>query len=157
MIKDMLVLGDSIYGSDLFRSKNGAKVDYHLANAITRKKPITSMTIPFYEKFFKKVGFNPPYYAVQTYDGMVMMLGALERMSKISGDVVGDRTALRDALVSIDAAKPVLGARGNLSFSSLETGRLVAVTPFITQYQPNDVTEVVWPLAQAGKFLDPRG
>jgi hypothetical protein len=64
---------------------------------------------------------------------------------------------LRDALVSIDAAKPVLGARGNLSFSSLETGRRVVVTPFVTQYQPNDVTEVVWPLAQAGKFLDPRG
>jgi branched-chain amino acid transport system substrate-binding protein len=157
MIKEMLVLGDSIYGSDLFRSKNGAKLDYHMANAITQKKPITTMTIPFYDSFFKKVGFNPPYYAVQTYDGMIMLLEGLARMAKISGDVASDRTALRDALVSINAEKPVLGARGNLSFSSLETGRRVAVAPFVIQYQPNNTTEVVWPLDQAGKFLDPRG
>jgi ABC-type branched-subunit amino acid transport system substrate-binding protein len=156
MIKEMLVLGDSIYGSDLFRSKNGAKLDYHMANAITQKKPITSLTIPFYENFFKKDGFNPPYYAVQTYDGMIMLLEGISRMEKISGDLASDRTALRDALVSINADKPVLGARGSLWFSSLETGRRVAVTPFVTQYQPNNITEVVWPLDQAGKFLDPR-
>ncbi len=156
MIKEMLVLGDSIYGSELFRSKNGAKVDYHMANAITQKKPITNLTIPFYDAFYKKVGFNPPYYAVQTYDGMIMMLEGLSRMAKISGDVATDRTGLRDALVSIDAGHPVVGARGQLSFSSLETGRRVAVTPFITQYQPNNITEVVWPLSQAGQFIDPR-
>ena len=156
MIKEMLVLGNSIYGSDLFRKKNGAKVDYHMANAITQKKPISSMTIPFYDEFFKKVGLNPPYYAVQTYDGMIMLLEGFKRMAKVSGDTAGDRTALRDALVSINSAKPVLGARGRLSFSSLEKGRRVAVTPFITQYQPNNVTDVVWPLDQAGKFIDPR-
>lgn len=156
MIKEMLVLGDSIYGSDLFRSKNGSKVDYHMANAITQKKPLTPLTIPFYDAFFKKVGFNPPYYAVQTYDGMVMLLEGLKRMSAFKGDVAADRTALRDALVSIDNNKPVVGARGTLAFSSLETGRRVPVTPVITQYQPNNVTEVVWPLNQAGKFLDPR-
>ncbi|WP_210483499.1 ABC transporter substrate-binding protein [Microvirga antarctica] len=156
MIKTMLVLGDSIYGSDLFRSKNGNKVDYHMANAITQKKPVTALTIPFYDAFSKKVGFNPPYYAVQTYDGMIMMLEGLTRMAAISGDVKNDRTALRDALVSIDAQKPVIGARGSLAFSSLETGRRVPVTPVVTQYQPDNVTDVAWPLAQAGKFLDPR-
>jgi branched-chain amino acid transport system substrate-binding protein len=141
MIKNMLVLGDSIYGSDLFRSKNGSKLDYHMANAITQKKPITNLTIPFYDAFFKKVGFNPPYYAVQTYDGMIMMLEGLARMPRLAGAVPADRTALRDALNTLDAARPVLGARGNLSFSSLETGRRVAVTPVVTQYQPDNVTD----------------
>lgn len=156
MIKKMLVLGDSIYGSELFRSKNGDKVDYHMANAITQKKPITELTEPFYDAFYKKVGFNPPYYAVQTYDGLLMMADGLSRMSGISGNVGADRTALRDALVTIDESKPTLGARGKLAFSSLETGRRVAVTPVVTQYQPNNVTAVAWPLDQAGTFLDPR-
>lgn len=156
MIKNMLVLGDSIYGSELFRTKNGDKVDFHFANAITQRKPITELTIPFYDAFNEKVGFEPPYYAVQTYDGMLMMLEGLRRMSGVTGDVTKDREALRDALVSIDESAPALGARGELAFSSLETGRRVAVTPVITQYQPGNVTEVIWPLDQAGEFLDPR-
>jgi hypothetical protein len=27
----------------------------------------------------------------------------------------------------------------------------------IVQYQPNNQTTVIWPLDQAGKFMDPRG
>src|SRR5689334_13287301 len=51
MIKRMIPLGDSIYGSELFRKKNGAKVDYHMANAITERKPFTDLTLPFYDAF----------------------------------------------------------------------------------------------------------
>jgi branched-chain amino acid transport system substrate-binding protein len=156
MTKKMLVLGDSIYGSELFRSKAGSNVDYHMANAITERKPFTNLTLPFYDAYKKKTNFNPPYYAVQTYDGALMMLEAFRRMSKVTGDIAGDRTAVRDALVTIDKSKPITGARGQLAFSSLETGRTVPVTPVITQYQPDNKTVVVWPLEQAGKFLDPR-
>lgn len=156
MIKKMIPLGDSIYGSELFRRKNGAKVDYHMANAITERKPFTDLTLPFYDAFKAKTGNNPPYYAVQTYDGMLMFLEALRRMPKISGDVAADRTALRDALVSINDAKPVKGARGTLAFAPLEKGRTVAVKPVIVQYQPDNHTTVIWPLDQAGKFMDPR-
>ena len=157
MIKRMVPLGDSIYGSELFRNKNGAKVDYHMANAITDRKPFTDLTLPFYDAFKAKAGNNPPYYAVQTYDGMLMILEALRRMPRVAGDVAADRTALRDALVSINDARPVKGARGTLAFAPLEKGRTVAVKPVIVQYQPNNQTTVIWPLDQAGKFMDPRG
>ena len=156
MIKKTLPLGDSIYGSELFRTKNGPKVDYHLANAITDRKAITDITIPFYDAFKAKTGNNPPYYAVQTYDGMMMILEGLRRMARVSGDPVADRTALRDALVSINAAKPTKGARGMLAFAPLEEGRTVAVKPVVVQYQPGNKTTVVWPLDQAGTFVDPR-
>jgi branched-chain amino acid transport system substrate-binding protein len=156
MIKRMVPLGDSIYGSELFRNKNGAKVDYHMANAITDRKPFTDLTLPFYDAFKAKAGNNPPYYAVQTYDGMLMILEALRRMPRVAGDVAADRTALRDALVSINDSKPVKGARGTLAFAPLEKGRTVAVNPVIVQYQPNNQTTVIWPLDQAGKFMDPR-
>ena len=156
MIKRMVPLGDSIYGSELFRNKNGAKVDFHMANAITDRKPFTDLTLPFYDAFKAKSGNNPPYYAVQTHDGMLMILEALRRMPRITGDVATDRAALRDALVSINDAKPVKGARGMLAFAPLEKGRTVAVKPVIVQYQPDNRTTVIWPLDQAGRFLDPR-
>lgn len=156
MIKRMLPLGDSIYGSELFRNKNGAKVDYHMANAITDRKPFTDLTLQFYDAFKAKTGNNPPYYAVQTYDGTLMMIEALRRMQRIAGDAGADRTALRDALVSISDSKPVKGARGMLAFAPLEKGRTVPVKPVIVQYQPENRTTVIWPLDQAGKFMDPR-
>jgi len=156
MIKRMIPLGDSIYGSELFRRKNGAKVDYHMANAITDRKPFTDLTLPFYDAFKAKTGNNPPYYAVQTYDGMLMILEALRRMPRITGDAAADRTAVRDALVSINDAKPVKGAHGTLAFAPLEKGRTVAVKPVIVQYQPDNRTTVIWPLDQAGQFMDPR-
>jgi branched-chain amino acid transport system substrate-binding protein len=156
MIKRMLPLGDSIYGSELFRRKNGEKVDYHLANAITDRKPFTDITLSFYDAFKAKTGNNPPYYAVQTYDGMLMMIEGFRRMQRITGDVAADRTALRDALVSINDAKPAKGARGMLAFAPLEKGRTVPVKPVIVQYQPENRTTVIWPLDQAGKFIDPR-
>lgn len=156
MLKKTLPFGDSIYGSELFRSKTGAKVDYHLANAITDRKPITDVTLPFYDAFKAKTGSNPPYYAVQTYDGMLMMLEGLRRMPRISGDLVANRSALRDALVSINSSKPVKGARGMLGFAPLDQGRTVAVSPVVVQYQPGNKTTVIWPLDQAGPFIDPR-
>jgi branched-chain amino acid transport system substrate-binding protein len=156
MVKRMLVLGDSIYGSDLFRSKNGSKIDYHLANAITERRPFTDITLPFYDAYKAKTGTNPPYYAVQAYDGALMMLEGFSRMTSVTGDVAADRTALRDAMASINEQKPVKGARGTLWFSPLEKGRTVPVSIVITQYQPGNKTEVVWPLEQAGPFVDGR-
>ena len=99
---------------------------------------------------------NPPYYAVQTYDGMLMILEALRRMPRVAGTIAADRTALRDGLVSIGDARPMKGARGMLSFAPLEKGRTVAVKPVIVQYQPDNRTTVIWPLDQAGVFVDPR-
>jgi branched-chain amino acid transport system substrate-binding protein len=157
MVKRMLVLGDSIYGSELFRKRNGSKIDYHLANAITERKPFTDITIPFYDAYKAKTGNNPPYYAVQAYDGALMMLDGFSRMPAITGDVAADRIALRNAMETISTARPTKGARGILSFAALSEGHTVAVNIVITQYQPEDKTAVVWPLDQAGAFVDPRG
>jgi branched-chain amino acid transport system substrate-binding protein len=156
LVKRMLVLGDSIYGSELFRTKNGAKIDYHLANAITERRPFTDITLPFYDAYKAKTGNNPPYYAVQAYDAALMMLEGFSRMPSLSGDVAADRTALRDAMVTIDKARPTKGARGVLYFTPLESGRTVPASIVITQYQPGNRTAVVWPLQQAGRFEDPR-
>lgn len=154
--KRMLVLGDSIYGSELFRTKNGAKIDHHMANAITERRPFTDITLPFYDAYKARTGNSPPYYAVQAYDAALMMLDGFSRMSAVSGDLATDRTALRDAMVTITEAKPTKGARGILHFTALETGRRVPANIVITQYQTGDRTEVVWPLSQAAPFQDPR-
>jgi branched-chain amino acid transport system substrate-binding protein len=153
--KKMLVLGDSIYGSEQFRTKVGDAVDFHMANAITERRPFSELTLPFYDGYKARWGFYPPFYAVQTYDGALMVLEAMRR-AKITGDLGADRTAIRDGLASIDQQHPMTGARGSLSFSSLETGRTVPIRKIITQYQPGNKTVIVWPLDQAGQFIDPR-
>ena len=155
LIKKMLVLGDSIYSSEQFRTKEGDKVDYHMANAITVRKPFSPLTLPFYDGYKAKYGVFPPFYTVQTYDGALMLFEGMRR-AKLTGDLAADRTAIRDGLVSIDKDHPMTGARGSLWFSSLETGRTVPIQKVITQYQPDGKTVIVWPLDQAGTFIDPR-
>jgi branched-chain amino acid transport system substrate-binding protein len=155
LVKKMLVLGDSIYSSEQFRTKEGDKVDYHMANAITVRKPFSPLTLPFYDGYKAKYGVFPPFYTVQTYDGALMLFEGLRR-AKLTGDLAADRTSIRDGLVSIDQDHPMTGARGSLWFSSLETGRTVPIQKVITQYQPDGKTVIVWPLDQAGTFIDPR-
>jgi len=153
--KKMLVLGDSIYGSEQFRSKVDGSVDFHMANAITERREFSELTLPFFDGYKARWGFYPPFYAVQTYDGALMLLDAIRR-AKLTDDLVADRTAIRDGLASIDEQHPLTGARGSLWFSSLETGRVVPIRKIITQYQPGNKTVIVWPLEQAGQFIDPR-
>jgi branched-chain amino acid transport system substrate-binding protein len=135
--KKMLVLGDSIYGSEQFRNKVDGAVDFQMANAITERRPFSDLTLPFYDGYKARWGVYPPFYTVQTYDGALMLLEAMRR-AKLSGDLVADRTAIRDGLASIDEQHPVTGARGSLWFSSLETGRTVPIRKIITQYQPGN-------------------
>jgi len=153
--KKMLVLGDSIYGSEQFRNKVDGAVDFQMANAITERRPFSDLTLPFYDGYKARWGVYPPFYTVQTYDGALMLFEGMRR-AKLTGDLMADRTAIRDGLASIDEQHPVTGARGSLWFSSLETGRTVPIRKIITQYQPGNKTVIVWPLDQAGQFIDPR-
>jgi branched-chain amino acid transport system substrate-binding protein len=155
LIKKMLVLGDSIYSSEQFRTKVGSEVDYHMANAITERRPFSPLTLPFYDGYKAKYGVFPPFYTVQTYDGALMLFEAMRRAT-LTGNLASDRTAIRDGLASIDEKHPMTGARGSLWFSSLDTGHTVPVKKVITQYQPGGKTVIVWPLDQAGTFIDPR-
>jgi branched-chain amino acid transport system substrate-binding protein len=155
LAKKMLVLGDSIYSSEQFRTKVGSKVDFHMANAITERKPFSPLTLPFYDGYRAKYGVYPPFYTVQTYDGALMLFEGVRR-AKLTGDLAADRTAIRDGLMAINEANPMTGTRGSLWFSSLETGRTVPIRKVITQYQPDGKTVIVWPLDQAGTFIDPR-
>ena len=132
-----------------------SSVDFHMANAITERREFSELTLPFFDGYKARWGFYPPFYAVQTYDGALMLLDAIRR-AKLTDDLVADRTAIRDGLASIDEQHPVTGARGSLWFSSLETGRVVPIRKIITQYQPGNKTVIVWPLDQAGQFIDPR-
>ncbi len=154
----MVVLGDSLYGSEQFRRRTGVKVDNQMANTITARRPTTPLTLPFYDAYRAKTGNDPPYYAVQTYDGALMLLEALHRMKALPDDLAAARKALRDALVSIDSAHPMTGARGRLAFSSLDSGRTVPVAALISQYHPGGQSAIVWPLseADANAFIDPR-
>jgi len=152
----IVVFGDSEYSSPTFQQKTGNKSNLHLANSVTYKAPITKLTLPFYEAFKNFHGTYPPYYSVQTYDGMLMMLEGIRRAGKITGNMSKDRKAIRNGLKKISKNNPVLATRGQLSFSSLETGHRVAADVAVIQYQ-NGNSKLVWPAGSGSvAFIDPR-
>lgn len=140
----MVVLGDSEYGSPNFPKRTGAKTNLQFANAVTFEAPITSKTLPFYKAYRDKYNMSPAYYAVQTYDAMLMLIEGLHRMPKITGDLAKDRTALRDALDTINKDKPLETTRGNAYFLPVAQGHKVFAQIAITQFQ-NGKSVLVWP------------
>lgn len=140
----MIVLGDSEYGAPNFPERTGDKTDLHFANAVTFEADITPLTKPFYGAFRAKHDISPPYYAVQSYDAMLMMLEGLRRMPAITGDLAADRMALRDALDTISAEDPIVTTRGTSYFLPISEGHKVAADVAITQFQDGK-SVLVWP------------
>lgn len=152
---EMIVLGDSEYGAPDFPQRTGDKTDLHFANAVTFEAPITELTLPFYETYRERFGFSPPYYAVQTYDAMLMMIEGLRRMEKHTGDLAADRAALRDALDTISKDDPVTTTRGEAFFLPVPEGHKVKADVAITQFQDGK-SVLVWPKGPgASEPVDP--
>jgi branched-chain amino acid transport system substrate-binding protein len=140
----MIVLGDSEYAAPNFPDRTGEKTNLQFANAVTFEAPITPKTLPFYNHYREKYKMSPAYYAVQTYDAMLMMIEGLHRMPKYTGNLTADRTALRDALDTITKDKPVVATRGNAYFLPVSEGHKVFAQIAITQFQ-NGKSVLVWP------------
>lgn len=154
--KSMVIFGDSDYADPTFPQKTGAKTDLHLANAVTFEAPITSLTLPFFQDYRQKYNAAPAYYAVQSYDGMLMMFEGIRRAGKLTGKVAEDRAAIKAGLETIVKDKPVTGVRGNLFFAPLAEGRTVPAEVAVVQFQGGKRV-LIWPPGPAaGKFVDPR-
>jgi len=153
----MVIFGDSVYASQGFRDRTGAKSDNSLANVQTVRAPITPISLPFYDGYKAKYGTFPPYYAVQTYDGALMLIEGIRRAGAVTGDLAADRKAIRDAMATITKDKPTVGARGDLYFSPLSEGHIVPAGLAVVQYQAGGKEAILWPEAAAsGSFVDPR-
>lgn len=140
----MVVMGDSEYGAPNFPERTGAKTDLHFANAVTFEAEITPLTLPFYEAFRDKYDLSAPYYAVQTYDAMLMMFEGLRRMPEYRNDLAVDRAALRDALDTITKDAPIVTTRGTSYFLPVSEGHKVAANIAITQFVDGKAV-LVWP------------
>ncbi len=154
--KKIVVLGDSDYGDPAFPRKTAGKTELHLGNAVTFEAPITNLTVPYFQDYKKKAGQGPPYYAVQQYDGMLMMFEGIRRAGNLTGNLAKDREAIKNGLSKITKDNRVLGVRGRLFFSPVSEGRRVPADIAVVQFK-NKKAELIWPRGPAAKpFTDPR-
>ncbi|MDI6726975.1 MAG: ABC transporter substrate-binding protein [Smithellaceae bacterium] len=122
-----------------FWKATGGLGNYELtANALARVK-ITPKTIPFHDKFTKNYGDFPHYTAVGAYDGINLLIGALERAKVLDSDRVVTEMEKSD----------FTGVAGRLVFSKDHdvTWGPGHVTSVGTQWQ-NGKLQCVWPVPE---------
>ncbi|MDZ4185988.1 MAG: ABC transporter substrate-binding protein [Desulfuromonadales bacterium] len=124
-----------------FWKATGGLGNYELtANALARVK-ITPKTIPFHDKFTKNYGDFPHYTAVGAYDGINLLVGALERAKVLDPDRVVTEMEKSD----------FTGVAGRLVFSKDHdvTWGPGYITSVGTQWQ-NGKLQCVWPVPEYG-------
>ncbi len=74
----------------------------------------TGLNKEFVDAYMKAYGHNPDAPAALTWDALRVMLEAIKKTGGLSGNLVRDRTLVKDALVKI---RGFAGATGTLSFN----------------------------------------
>ncbi len=124
-----------------FWKATGGLGNYELtANALARVM-ITPKTIPFHDKFTKKYGEFPHYTAIGAYDGINLLVTALEQAKSLDPDRV---------VVELEKAN-FTGVAGRLVFTKDHdvTWGPGYITSVGTQWQ-NGKLQCVWPVPEYG-------
>jgi branched-chain amino acid transport system substrate-binding protein len=100
--------------------------------------PHTPKTQPFLEAFKQRYGYDATNWAVQGYDGVLVMFEAI----KIAGKI--DKAAIRDALLKVDMDC----VWGHRKFTPLEDGQRMPTETVVAQIQDGKFVPV-WPLSLA--------
>ncbi|MGD9123895.1 MAG: ABC transporter substrate-binding protein [Desulfarculaceae bacterium] len=117
------------------------------------KDPVTAA---FVKAFWKKYpGKRPGGFTSQGYDNLMVILDAIKRSGKPSGDLAKDRKKIRDALVSTDMKL----SQGHVKFD--KTGQVYTVIPSVLQVQLDDKclpdTQIIFPPERAAfKYQQPK-
>lgn len=120
----------------------GEGVEGFVVNMIwTPDAPVTNVTVPFSEAYKEEYGVSPPYYAAQTYDGVLAMVEAI----KVAGS--SNREEVREGLTKID----IDGATGRLKF---DPERHQIPRQMVMAQIRDGAFQVVWPLQAAEAELE---
>ena len=115
-----------------------------LEPTMNMKDPETKAFVEAYQKKFP--GQRPGVFSGQGYDNLKVIADAVNRAAKLEGDLGGDRTKVRDALVDTD----IKLTQGRIDFD--ETGQVTTVVPSVVQVQLDDCKphlKKIFPLEQA--------
>lgn len=109
------------------------------------KDPVTAAFVKAYQT--KYPGSRPGIFSSQGYDNLVVILDAIQRAGKPSGDLAADRKKIRDALVKTDMRL----SQGPIRFD--KTGQVNTVFPSPVQVQLDDNckpdTQIIYPPERA--------
>ncbi len=123
-----------------------------LEPTLNMKDPETAAFVKAYEKKFP--GERPGVFTGQGYDNLKTIADAINRSTKLEGDLQADREKVRDALKTTD----IKLTQGQIKFD--ETGQVNTVVPSVVQVQLDDCKphlKKIFPLEQAtAKYAEPQ-
>jgi branched-chain amino acid transport system substrate-binding protein len=109
------------------------------------KDPVVAKFVQDYEKKFP--GNRPGIFSSQGYDNMKVIIDAVKRAGKLSGDLEGDRNKIRDALKTTDMKL----TQGHIHF--MDNGQAYAVLAPVIQVKLDEDckpdTAVIYPPEKA--------
>jgi branched-chain amino acid transport system substrate-binding protein len=116
------------------------------------KDPVTAAFVKAYTK--KYPGSRPGIFSSQGYDNLMVVLDAIKRAGKPTGDLPADRKKIRDALAATDMKL----SQGRIKFGS--DGQVFTVLPSTVQVQLDDQcqpdTQIIYPPERAAReYLPP--
>ncbi|MCB2192536.1 MAG: hypothetical protein KQI62_13280, partial [Deltaproteobacteria bacterium] len=103
----------------------------------------------------KYPGSRPGIFSSQGYDNIMVILDAVKRAGKPSGDLAKDRAKIKGALVSTDMKL----SQGTIKFG--KDGQVNTVFPSVVQVQLDDKckpdTQIIYPMERAAaKYENPK-
>jgi branched-chain amino acid transport system substrate-binding protein len=115
------------------------------------KDPVTAAFVEAYKK--KYPDSRPGIFSSQGYDNLMVVLDAVKRAGKTSGDLSADRKKIRDALVVTDMKL----SQGQIKFG--DDGQVFTVLPSTVQVQLDDQckpdTQIIYPSDRAARDYMP--
>jgi len=119
------------------------------------KAMIDPMTAAFVNAYTKKYpGSRPGIFSSQGYDNLMVILDAVKRAGKPSGDLAAERKKIRDALAGTDMKL----SQGHIKFGA--DGQVNTILPSVVQVQLDGQckpdTQIIYPPERAaGKYETP--
>lgn len=135
--------------TEAFFQMTGAASEYAMGSSLeptkAMKDPATAAFVNAYVK--KYPDSRPGIFSSQGYDNLMVILDAVKRAGKPSGDLAKDRQRVRDALVATDMKL----SQGRIRFD--KTGQVADVIPSVVQVQLDENckpdTQIIYPAERA--------
>jgi len=107
---DVPVLGSDSWGSAQLLEECGAECNGYFFSTHYIAKGATGITKAFIDRYEAKYGETPNDVAALTWDAMGLVAKALQNCGTITGNLVEDRTCVRDGMAEIENFHGITGA-----------------------------------------------
>ncbi|MFZ0929242.1 MAG: ABC transporter substrate-binding protein [Syntrophobacteraceae bacterium] len=134
----------------------GATCEYAMGSSLEPTLNVKNPECAAFVKAYgeKYPGARPGIFSGQGYDNLMVIIDAIKRAGKPTGDLQKDRARVRDALKTTDMKL----SQGEIKFD--ETGQVYTVTPSVVQVQLKDCRpelRVIFPLDLAtSEYQNPK-